>query len=89
MDIETRLSDRFKAVAVLLCLCICGFICGECHYLFLISHSFDASGGLGFVIVALPGYIHLYFGISEVSLNKNLFTLLVMRNMFFSASVYY
>ena len=32
-----------------------------CHYLFLISPSFGVSGGLCFVIVAFPGYLHLYF----------------------------
>ena len=30
--------------------------------LFLISPSFGASVGLCFVIVAFPGYLHLYFG---------------------------
>ena len=30
------------------------------HYLFLISPSFGALGGLCFVIVAFPGYLHLY-----------------------------
>ena len=34
-----------------------------CHYLFLISLSFDASGRLCFVIVAFPGYPHIYFSI--------------------------
>ena len=43
--------------AKVLCLCFCDFICGVClfHYLFLISPSFDASGGLCFVVVAFPG----------------------------------
>ena len=30
-------------------------------YFFLFSPSFGASGGLYFVIVAFPGYLHLYF----------------------------
>ena len=38
------------------------FICDICvwSFLFLISPSFCARGGLCFVIVALPGYLHLY-----------------------------
>ena len=35
-----------------------------CHYLFLISPDFDASGRLCFLIVAFPGYLHLYLFIS-------------------------
>ena len=31
-----------------------------CLYLFLISHSVGASGGLSFVIVAFPGYLHSF-----------------------------
>ena len=31
-----------------------------CHYLFLITPSFDALEGLCFVIVAFSGYLHLY-----------------------------
>ena len=34
------------------------FLC--CPYLFPISPSFDASGGMCFKIVAFPGYLHLY-----------------------------
>ena len=43
--------------------CVCGFICGIflCPYLLLISPSFDALGGLCFVIVVFPGYLYLYF----------------------------
>ena len=33
----------------------------SCPYLFHIFPSFGASGDLCFVIVALPGYLHLYF----------------------------
>ena len=32
-----------------------------CHYLFLSSPSFGASGRLCFLIVAFPGYFHIYF----------------------------
>ena len=31
-----------------------------CHYLFLISPSFGASGGLCFIIVAFPGCPHMF-----------------------------
>ena len=31
------------------------------YYLFLISPSFGASGGLCFLIVTFPGYLHIYF----------------------------
>ena len=34
-------------------------------YLFLISHSSRALGGLGFMIVAFPEYFHLYFWKSD------------------------
>ena len=36
-----------------------------CHYLFLISPSFSSSGRLCFWIVAFPGYLHLYFYVSD------------------------
>ena len=32
-----------------------------CHYLFLISPSFGASGRLSFVGLSFPGYLYLYF----------------------------
>ena len=49
-----------SSVAVLLYLCVRGFICGDCFdiHLFLISPSFGASGGLCFLIVEFPGYFH-------------------------------
>ena len=48
-------------VAVLLCLCVGGFICGAfCHYLFLIS-PFGASRRMCFAIKAFPEYLYLYF----------------------------
>ena len=54
--------DRSKAVPLLQFFCswICGFICVVCFctFLFLIS-PFGATGGLCFVIVAFPGYLHV------------------------------
>ena len=50
-----------SSVAVPLCLSVCGFICGVCvHYLFLISPSFGASGGLYLANMAFPGYLHIF-----------------------------
>ena len=55
------------SVAVL-SLCVYGFVRGVllCHYLFLISRSFGASGCLCFVTVAFPGYLHISFLLANV-----------------------
>ena len=36
-----------------------------CPHLFLLSHSFGTSVGLCFVILAFPGYLHLYYCIKS------------------------
>ena len=42
---------------------MCDFICGVCFVIifFLISPSFGALGGVWFVIVVFPRYLHLHF----------------------------
>ena len=41
-------------------LCVFGLIYGVCPYLFLIFPSFGISGGLCFMMVAFPRFLHLY-----------------------------
>ena len=44
-------------------LCVGDFLCGGlfCHYLFLILPYFGDLGRMCFMIMAFPGYLHLYF----------------------------
>ena len=39
------------------------FLYGVCTAMFFISPCFGALGGLCVVIVAFPGYLHLYFNV--------------------------
>ena len=77
-----RLFQGGSSVAVLLCSCVSGFICGICFvvvfYLFIF---FCALRWLCFVSVAFPQYIHFYVFNAIVSIN---FSMVVPLLQFFS-----
>ena len=52
-----------------------------CHYLFLISHHFSASGGLYFVIVPFPVYVYLRITLQEAVISKQTCKILYLANV--------
>ena len=72
--VSTFPTDRSTALPLLQL-----FVCGlqfrmwrlRCPYVFLTFPFFDASGGLCFVIVTFPGYLHLYLHLKCVLKTKD------------------
>ena len=62
-------TDRFKVVPLLQLLFICSSVISYVAFVMslvvLQSGSFVSSGGMCFVIVAFPGYLHLYIGANQ------------------------
>ena len=50
---------------------VCSFTCDVCFMIVLMSSSYGASGGLCFVIVVFPEYLHLSFIILIFFINKH------------------
>ena len=61
LSVYLPFQGESSSVAVFLCSCICGYICGVLSLLFLIPYSFRISGRQYLVIVTFPRYLYLYF----------------------------